>query len=160
MSVFDVLLHADAKVLLDDQCGVESNVRVVLHTLKLHGKYRQCVVSAVTDQERKIDELMRIGELREEVEMLGKMLRSIAERRGDQHTLFIADSIGGGVDAVEIDVLNLGVVDLNWCVVVVQYGRSHVCMPVLDLIGGHSHWRLGGPEAVESDVPSQSLSSR
>jgi hypothetical protein len=73
----------------------------------------------------------------------------ILDRCDDQHPLFIAYSVDGGVDAVEVDVLYLSLVDLDRCVVVEQYGCLHVCMPVCSFVRSHTHGWLGGAKAVE-----------
>jgi hypothetical protein len=48
---------------------VERNVGVVLYTLELHGESGRAVVHGVANQEGEVDELVRVGELREQVKV-------------------------------------------------------------------------------------------
>lgn len=47
------------------------------------------VVCAVADKEGEIDELVGVGELTDEVEMLEDMMRSVAQRCEDEDALII-----------------------------------------------------------------------
>lgn len=62
--------------------------------------------------------------------MLFEIWCCVAEGCEDEDALLVADGFRGGVDAVEVDALDLAGVDLDGCVLVEYYGCLEVGVPV------------------------------
>jgi hypothetical protein len=152
VSILDVLRELYVEILLHDHCGTKGSLLDVLHSRELQCQCRHCVVGGVANNEGQVNKLVRVRELCEQVEVRSDVLGSIAEGREDKHPLPVANSVCGGVDIVEIDVLYYGAVHLDGRVVVEEYGRVHVRVPVFGFVGCHAHWRFRGAEAVESEA--------
>lgn len=163
MPVLHILSQRDAEIFLDDLRAAEGDaVRPRLHPLQLHGQDGEGVVRAVADEEGEVDEVVGVGELGEEVEVLFDVGRGVAERGEDEDALFVDQRLGGGVDGVEVDALDGGAVDLDRGVVVEDDGRLEVAGPLCLFGCRHLHGRFCRAKAVESVVsinqPSLSIS--
>ena len=150
MSLLDSLAGGHAEALLDDHGGPEGSLWVVLHAFQLHCERGHGVIRCVADEEGQVNELVRVGELGEQVEVLGEIVRGIAQRGQDENLLLVSHGVDGRLDSVQFDVLDLGGVDLDGLAVVEYDGGGEVAVPFFVLIRRHAHGGFGGPEAVES----------
>jgi hypothetical protein len=69
VSLFDVLAKLDAKVLLHDHSGAKSDIWIRLYTFKLHGQGSQGVIGRIANEEGKVNQLVRIGELYQQIKV-------------------------------------------------------------------------------------------
>lgn len=72
---------------------------------------------------------MGVGELHEEIKVLGEVESRIPHRRKDQNTLLVLDGILGRLDGVEVDLLDCGGIDNDGGVVVKDDGCLLVRVP-------------------------------
>jgi hypothetical protein len=69
VSLLDVLAELDAKVLLHDHGRTKSDVGVRLYAFELHRQGSQSVVGRVANEEGQINQLVRVGELYQQIEV-------------------------------------------------------------------------------------------
>lgn len=117
-----------AKVLLHDRRTMEGNfVCPRLYPIQLAREHSKCFVGRVTDEECQVDQIVRVCEVGEEIEVLAKIEGCISERGEDEDALLIADGARGGYDRVEVDARDRAGIHHVWLVVVEQ----HWCLQVL-----------------------------
>lgn len=150
------LLHGHlglgTKVLLDNRRAAEADffIDVVLDAIQLGSEIGQSVILGITDEEGQVDQLVGVGQLVQEVEILLEVVRGVAQRGQDEDALTVVEGLGSGLDGVEIDVGDGGAVDFVGLVVVEEDGGLGVCVPLNHLVEGHFHRGFGGTVAVET----------
>lgn len=123
VAVLDTLARVDAKVLFDDHGAAEGDrVGACLDALKLLGENGHGVVGAVTNKEGQIDQVMRIGELRNQIKVVVDVGSGVAKGSEQQDALLIGDTFGSALDGVQIDVLDGANIDFDRGMVVEEYG--------------------------------------
>ena len=152
MPILDLHRVEHAKILLHNHRAAERHVLVGvrLHALQLGRQQAHRVVQRVADQEGEVDEVVGVGQLGEQVEVLLEVGGGVAERGQDQDALLVRDGVGRGGDGVEIDFGDGLVGDFDGRVVVVDDGRLEVRVPRRVLVGCHFHGGFGGSPTVES----------
>jgi hypothetical protein len=83
VSILDVLREFDVEILLHDHGGMEGSILHVLHSLQCQCQCCHRVVGGVANNEGQVDELVRVCELCEQVEVRSDVFGSIAEWRKD-----------------------------------------------------------------------------
>ena len=70
VSVLDILAQMNTEIFLNNGSAVEgSRVGAILNALKFFGEDGKCVISAVTNQESEIDQVVGVGQFNEEIEV-------------------------------------------------------------------------------------------
>lgn len=157
MSFLDILAQLVVEV-LDNHGGASEGdlVGAALDAVQLGGKGRVGVVFRVGDEEGKVNQVVRIGQLGQQVKVLGQVLGGVLEGRQDEDSLFVGNGLCGGGDGIQIDIVNGGRVELDRGVVVIENGCLQVTVPSGVLIRRHVHWRLGRSPAVEAACAGES----
>ena len=152
MSLLDAHLDAGTKVLANNGGAAEADffVGVVLDAIQLGGQIGQGVILAVADKESEIDQLVRVGQLVQEVEVFLEVGGSVAQRGQDEHALTVGHGLGRGGDGVQVDFGDGGVVHFVGFVVVEEDGGLRMGVPLDHLVEGHLHGGFGGAIAVET----------
>lgn len=137
----DAHLNVSTEVLLDDSGTAEADflVGVVLNAIQLRRKIGQGVILAVAHKESQIDQLMRVRQLVQEVEVFLKVGSGIAERGENEDTFAIGHGLRGGLDRVEVDFGDGCAVYFVGFVVVEEDGGLGVSVPLNHFIEGHFH---------------------
>ena len=113
VAVLDALAQLKAKILLDNGCTAEGDfIRPLLDTVELGGEDGEGVVGGVADEEGQVDQVMRVGQLGDQFKILGQKVLGVFQRSQDEDALFVCDGLGGGLDWIEVDVLDGRRVDL------------------------------------------------
>lgn len=105
-----LILHVgsddDTKILLYNQSAAEGYlVRSFLHSIQLRGQNSQSIISRIANQKSEIDQVVRIRQLAEKIEIFAEVRRSVFKRGKDKDSLFIDLCARGRHDVVEVDVL-------------------------------------------------------
>lgn len=142
--VLDVHFDISSKVLLHDCRATESNllIHLVLDPGQLSGKNSHGVVTAITNEESQVNEVVRIRQLVEEIEVVDQMLGCISQRGEDEHPLRIRNGLGGRLDGVEVNCLDARGVHFIGSVVVEEDRGLRVCGPLDHFIDAHLHRRF------------------
>ena len=131
------------EILLDNHNAAEWHFVVsALDTLEFHRQDSQSIVIAVSDKETEVDQVVRVGQLADEFEVLVEVVAGVAEGSEDEDTLLVEDGLGCGRDFVEVDMLNSRAVDLYGRMVVEDDGCLLVACPSRLLRSGHLHGRF------------------
>ena len=131
------------EVLLDNHNAAEWHFVVsALDTLEFHRQDSQSIVVAVSDEEAEVDQVVRVGQLADEFEVLVEVVAGVAEGSEDKDTLLVEYGLGGGCDFVEVDMLDGRAVDLYGRMVVEDDGCLLVACPSRLLRSGHLHGRF------------------
>lgn len=83
-----------------------------------------------------------VGQLADEFEVLVEVVASVAERSEDENALLVEHGLGGGLDFVEVDMLDGRAVDLYGRMVVEDDGCLLVACPSRLLRSRHLHGRF------------------
>lgn len=85
MSGRNILGPLDPEILLDDTCATERDLRigVILYSLKLGSQERHGFIDRVAYEEGEIDEVMGVGQLGNEVEVISEEVGGVSERSED-----------------------------------------------------------------------------
>lgn len=109
VALLNILAQLEVEILLDNHGAVEGDlVGALLDAIQLGSEDSKSVIGRVADEEGKIDEVVGVGKLGDQLEVLGEIPGGILERGEDQDALLVGDSLGGGLDGVEVDVANGG----------------------------------------------------
>lgn len=105
-----LILHVgsddDTKVLLYNQSAAEGYlVRSFLHSIQLRRQNSQSIISRIPNQKSEIDQVVRIRQLAEKVEILAKVRRGVFKRGKDKDSLFIDLCARGRHNVIEVDML-------------------------------------------------------
>ena len=73
--------------------------------------------------------MMRVGKLSEQVEVLLKVRRGVAERGKDKNALLVRVRFRGGFDVVEVNMRNCALVYFYWTVVIEYHWCLEVAVP-------------------------------
>lgn len=139
----NILAQLEVEVLLDNHGAAEGYlIGALLDAVKLGSKDSKSVIGRVADEEGKIDQVVGVGKLGDQLKVLGEIPRGILEGGKDQDALLVGDGLGGRLDGVEVDVGDGGRVDFYRSVVVEDNRGMKVSTPSLLLIKGHLHWRF------------------
>jgi len=134
----DALVQFEAKVLLDNHGAAEGDmIRTALDALELGGQHSQSIIGAVADQESQVDQVVRVGQLGDQLEVLVEVGSGILERGKDQHALLALQRLGGRLDVVEVDVDDGRRVNLDRGVRIEDDGRVQVGGPSFLLSESH-----------------------
>lgn len=138
MSGLDVHVQRSAEIFLDDCHAVEWNlVGPLLYSVELGRENGQGVIGGVADEESKIDEIVRVGELGQEIKILDQIGGSVSQRRQDKDSFSIADRSRRGDDGIEVDPLNGARVDFVRFMVIEQHWCLQVLIPRHHFVLGH-----------------------
>ena len=149
--LLDTLAQVEVKVLFNDHGAAERDVvGPLLDSVEFGRKHGEGIILGVGDEEGEVDQVVRIRELGEQLKVLGEVGGSVLEGRDDEDFLLIDDGLAGGLDGVEVDVLDRFRVDLERCVVVENDGRLHVRIPSRVLVLRHVYRRRRRSPAVEA----------
>lgn len=119
MSALHVLTCCDVKVLGHNHHASEGYaVCPRLDPFQLHAQHGERIICAIAHQECQINQLVRIGQLRQQIKVLLNVWCRISERSQDEHMLLIGERFRRRGDGIEVNVLYAGAVDLNGFVVV------------------------------------------
>lgn len=147
----DILAELEVEILLDHHGTAEGYIiPALLDAVELGRQDGVGVVRGIGHEEGKINEMMRVCQLGEQFEVLAEIRRGVFQRGKDEDALLVEDGLGGGLDRVEVDVLDGRGIDLQWSVVVVDHGRLEMGIPRLLLVKRHVHWWFGWSPAVEA----------
>lgn len=150
VSVLDVLAQMDAEIFLHNGDTVEGDrVCAGLDALELFGQNGKSIIGAVADEESEVDEVVRVCQLRDQVEIIVDVGSGIAQRSEKENALLVVNGLSCALDGIEIDAVDGGVVDLDGGVVVEDDGCLQAPRPQHLLVRCHLHWRFGGTETVE-----------
>lgn len=151
VALLDALAKLEAEVLLDNHSAVEGDlVRAALDAIQFRGQDCESIILGIADQESEVDQVVGVGKLGNQLEVFGQVRGGVLERGKDQDALLVVDGLAGGLDGVEVDVLDGGVVDLQGLVVVEDDGGLEVASPRSLLIERHLHGGFRGAPAVEA----------
>ena len=79
VSVFNTLAQVNTKIFLHYGSAVEGDrVRATLNALEFFGEDGESVIGAVADEESEVDQLVRVGQLRDEIEIVVDVGGSVA----------------------------------------------------------------------------------
>lgn len=150
--VLDALAQRNAEIFLNDHGAAEGQpFRLArLHALQLLRENSECIICRIADEEREVDEMVRVRELGEQIKVLLNVVGGIAQGREDEDSFLVGEGFGRRFDRVEVDVLDRRGIDLYRLVVVEYYGGLEVGVPAGLLVRRHVHGRFGGAPAVES----------
>lgn len=130
MSILNTLAQMNTKIFLNDGSAAEGNrVGTSLNALELFCKDGQSVVGAVTDKESEIDQLVRVGQLRDQVEVVVDIGSGVAQRSEKEYALLVVNGLPCALYGIEVDGGNGGVVDLDGSVVVEDDGSLQAAGP-------------------------------
>lgn len=151
VSILNVHVHIGPEVLLDNARTAERNlVALFLDPIQLRDEEAFGVILGVADEEGQVDKVMRIGQLVEELEVLLQIWASISQRRQDEHSFSVCDSLSTRADGVEVNVVNGRRVDFIRVMVVIDDRGLHMGIPFGHFVKTHIHWRLGRSVTVET----------
>lgn len=101
MPIGDVLAQREPEILLHHQRAAEGHVvGPLLDAVQLGGQHGERVVGRVADQEAQVDQVVRVGQFREQLEVLGEVGGSVLERGEDEDALLVLEGFRGGFDGV------------------------------------------------------------
>lgn len=142
--VLDVHLDISPKVLLHNCRATESNllIHLVLDPGQLSGKNSHGVVTAITNEESQVNEVVRVRQLVEEIEVVDQMFGCVSQRGEDEHPLRIRDGLGGRLDGVEVDGLDARGVHFVGSVMVEEDRGLCVRGPLDHFVDAHLHRRF------------------
>lgn len=130
MAVLDVLAQREPEILLDDHGAPKGNaVWALLDAVELGGEDGEGVVGSVAHEEPEVDEVVGVRELGEKLKILGEVTRGVLERGEDEDSFFVLHGLGGGLDRVQVDMLDRGGFDFKRGVVVEHDGGTEVRRP-------------------------------
>ena len=152
MAVFDILAVEPAEVLLDDGDAPEGDlVGTFLDAFELHGQDSEGIVGRIADEETKVNEVVRVGQLGNQLKVLGEVGSGVFEGCEKKDMLLVVESMARGLDRVEVDVFYGRGVDLYRGVVVENDGGLKVGVPGLLFIQTHIHWGFRRAPAIETE---------
>lgn len=123
VSVLDVLTQMNTEILLNDGSAVEGDrVGAILDALEFLGEDGECVVSAVADEESEIDQVVGVGQLRDQIEVVVDVGSGVAERSEQEYALLVVEGLSRALYGVKVDTADGGVVDLDGSVVIEDDG--------------------------------------
>lgn len=93
-----------------------------MDALELFGEDGEGVVGGVADEEGEVDEVVWVGDLRDEVEVVVDVVCGIAQWGEQEDALFICGALWRRDDGVEVDELDGAGVDLDGGVVIKENG--------------------------------------
>lgn len=94
VTILDILTELEAKILLDDRGAPERNgVGPLLYPVELHGQNSDGVVGRVSDQECDVNEMVRIRQLGEQLEVLGQVRGGVLEGGQDEYPFVVLKSL-------------------------------------------------------------------
>lgn len=128
MTLLDTLAQLESKVLLDNH-GAPELVGALLETVELGRQDSEGIIGRVANEEAKIDQIVGVCKLGKKLEILGEVGGGILERSENENSFFVLDSLGGGLDGVQVDVVDGGLVDNQGRVVIKDYWRVMVGVP-------------------------------
>lgn len=81
MSRFNILGPCDPEILLNDTCATEWHLRVgaFLYSLKFRSQVGYGIIGRVANEEGEIDEVMGVGQLGDEVEVISEVVGGVPE---------------------------------------------------------------------------------
>lgn len=130
VSVLDTLAQMDAEIFLDNGDAVEGDgIGAALDALELFGEDGKSVVGAVADEEGQVDELVRVGQLRNEVKVVVDVGGGVAQGGEQQDALLVVNGLSGALYGVQVDAVDGAVVDLDGGVVVEDDGGLQAAGP-------------------------------
>lgn len=151
MAILNILAKLEAKVLLDHHGTPKGNlVRTLLNTVELSGEDSEGLIGRVADEEGKIDEVVRIGKLGKELKVFREMRSSVLEGSEEEDSFFVLDSLHGGLDRVQINVGDSGLVDHEGSMAVEGYWGLLVSGPCCLFVKGHLHGRFRWAKTIET----------
>lgn len=152
VSLLDAHLHIGTEVLADNGCAAEGDlvIGVVLNAIQFRCKGSQSIIFAVADEEGQIDQLVGVGQLVEEVEILLEVGGGVAEGGQDEDTFTVVNGLDGRFDRVQVDLSDGGAVDFVGFVVVEEDRGLGMGVPLNHLVEGHLHGGFRGAIAVET----------
>ena len=139
VTVLDVLAQLEAKILLDNQSAAEF-VGTLLEAIQFRGENGEGLIGGITNEEAKINEVVRVRELGDQLKVLGEIPVGILERGEDENAFLVVDSICGRLDGVQVDALDRGRIDFYWGVGIVHDGSMKMRRPGCLFVKGHLHW--------------------
>lgn len=140
VSVLDGLAQLEVEVLLHHQGAAEGDlIGARLDALQFHGQDCESTVGGVANKECKIDQVVRVGQLRNKFEVLGQIGRSILEGGDDKNALLVRNSVARRLDRVQVDRYDGGLIDIYRSMVVEDDWRLEVGIPCLLLAQRHLH---------------------
>lgn len=93
---------------------------------------------------------MRICKFGEKFEVLGEERGGVFQRGENENPLLVQHRLSGGLDGIEVDVLDRWGFDLEGRVVVENDGSLKMCVPPGLLVLRHVHWGFRRAPAVEA----------
>ena len=119
MSILDTLAQMNAEIFLHYGSAVEGDrVGATLNALEFLGKDGEGVIGAVADEESEIDQLVRVGQLRDKVEVVVDVGSGVAQRGEEENALLVVNGLSRALYGIEVDTADGGVIDLDGSVVV------------------------------------------
>lgn len=85
---------------------------------------------------------MRIGQICDEIKVLWKVWSGVSEWGENEDSFFVFDSLCGGFDVVQVDLLDVRSVDNDGSVMVEDDRSLLVCVPFVVLVVVHLKGRL------------------
>lgn len=123
VSVLDILTQMNSEIFLNDGSAVEGNrVWAILNALEFLGKDGKCVISAVANEKSEIDQVVRVCQLRDEIEVVVDVGSGVAQRSEEEYALLVIDGLSRALYGIEVDTADGGVVDLDGSVVIEDDG--------------------------------------
>lgn len=123
MSVLDILTQMNTEIFLNNGSAVEGNrVGAILDTLEFLGEDGKRVISAVANEESKIDQVVGVCQLRNEIEVVVDVRSGVAQRGEEEYALLVVDGLSRALYGIKVDTADGGVVDLDRSVVVEDDG--------------------------------------
>ena len=149
--ILNVHVYIGPEVLLNNARTAERNlITLFLDPVQLRDEDAFGVIHGIADEESQVNEVMRVGQLIEQLEVLLQIWGSISERRQDEHSFGVCDSLSTRANGVEVDVVNGRGVDFVSFVMVIDDWGLHMGIPLGYFVEAHVHWRLGRPVTVET----------
>lgn len=153
VSRLHVHVEGGPEILLDDGHAVERDlVRPLLDSVQLGSENRQCIVDRVSHEESQINEIVGVGQLGEEIEVLDEIGRRISQGGEDEDSFPVADCSRRRHDGIQINALNCARVDFVGLVVVEQHRGLEVLVPCHHFVIGQLGRRLRRAKAVKTIV--------
>ena len=161
MPTLDIVALLDTEILLRDRDAVEGSselgIRLVLKPVQFDSQRGERVVGRIRNQETEINQIVRVGKLRHQLEILWQVIRRVTKRGEQEDPLSVLDRIRGRPDRVEVQVLDSSSIDLDGFVVVEGHRRLVVLVPCCVFVLGDLERGFCGSEAVEPAKGSDQL---
>lgn len=123
VSILDILTQMNTEIFLNNGSAVEGDrVGAILDALEFLGEDGKCVISAVADEESEIDQVVGVGQLRNEIEVVVDVGSGVAQRSEKEYALLVVDGLSRALYGIKVDTADGGVVDLDRSVVVEDDG--------------------------------------